>query len=318
MLKYVFKEQSGCQTSRKMNALTKPQQWLFVDFVSQGPKMKYIQMYDKHYNLVKKGEKDYKLMSDSCPHRGVSLSKCGELKGNFIKCGYHGRCFDLRKDLPSVSFIKTASNCLWADVGSIDLVENSNHILTEPPYVEEISDKYFRTISYSKDVNVNPVLMMENLLDWEHLPNIHAFKVISGSPKVDIQKNGLSGKVVYTYKTLSGKPFVVENMYWLPFTSILRFHFGNKRLVLFFTITPHTKEKCTISLQISRDFLKCSVFDIVFKLLDEMPLAEDLNIVKNVYFEDWGKNGLDNSDRYIMGYRKMLKLFFPDILSYYN
>jgi hypothetical protein len=124
----------------------------------------------------------------------------------------------------------------------------------------------------------------------------------------------MTGKVTYNFPSKFGD-FIVENNYYLPFTSTLTFNIGESKMILYFT--PHDIMDITLNVCIIKDFMKSHLFDWVFQLLNELPFFEDVNIIKSVYLNSYEHNKLDASDEFIKTYRDNMKEMFPELLEYY-
>jgi phenylpropionate dioxygenase-like ring-hydroxylating dioxygenase large terminal subunit len=290
--------------------------WIYLSRTTHKNELQYIELYNKHYCLVKNGEQNkYNLINDACKHRGLSLSLSGKFqysektKEAGVCCGYHNRHFAC-KGLDNYD-VNVSQDDVWLDVN------NSSDTNKKPPMAPEFDDTTYKTIAYNKIVNVNPILMMKNLLDFAHLCHVHKYTIVDGIPEVVIEDNGDHSRSMYTYYDKNGKITIkVENEYWIPFTSMLRFYFGEKnRLVLWFSFRPESKNKTVMNMKIARNFARADIMDGIMQMIDEIPLQEDIQIVRNIYTDEWEKNALDSEDKHIINYRRNMKLLYPEIVN---
>ena len=115
----------------------------------------------------------------------------------------------------------------------------------------------------------------------------------------------------------------IENEYHIPFTTSLRFKFTDKKtgqaippLLLWFSLTPLDAGRCELNLRISRASFTWMpwITDAVFKLIDELPLFEDVEIVQTVDPAAWSANRLTPGDAFVKAYRGAMETHCPFLL----
>lgn len=262
---------------------------------------------------------------DACPHRGASLSCGGSVRGDCIVCPYHARAIG-RAGHPG-RFLDHAvqDGLVWVDFDSAaaDPHMPTTTTMPPPPSYPEHSDASLRTFGYTKVLRVNPVLMAENTLDWQHLSTVHRVHFIRGDPEVTIRSTGAHGWAEYKYA--SGIfDLTIDNEYHAPFTTSLRFRFRDREtgeelppLLLWFSITPMGSDRVALHLRVSRGALKSPLADWIFRLIDELPLLEDAAVVAGVDPVQWSRNALDGGDEFVAAYRQAMADAFPEVLERY-
>jgi phenylpropionate dioxygenase-like ring-hydroxylating dioxygenase large terminal subunit len=306
----------------------KKQTWILLDFAKRmtaRPKARSVA--DRKLVTYKSLEDDrLHVGHDACPHRGAALHR-GTVRGDGIVCPYHGLSICPGKNTDRYLTHAETAGTVWLDVASLGyLADDEEHPLEQaPPECPEFTDPAYRTIEYSRTVRTNPVLMAENTLDWLHLGSVHRFTLVKGDPVVTVKQTGTHGVATYEY---TGDLFdlTVENEYWIPFTTSLRFHFKSKAtgtvtkpLLLWFSLTPLEGDMCELNLRISRTELTWFPMftDQLFKLIDELPLFEDLEVVATVDPREWSANRLTRADGFVKAYREAMQTHCAELLKKY-
>lgn len=304
---------------------TKAPHWLLLGFRDTLASKRLLKTTVHDTDLVSFVGEDgrVRVAEDACPHRGASLAR-GTLRRDCVVCPYHGKAFG-----GGPTFFDTLldKDNVWLDFSSRLLgVQDAR-----PPSCPEFSDPAFRTISYTKTLRCNPILLVENTLDHLHLLHIHKVHFVDTDPVVKHVDTGVRGHGLATY-TWSAPTFdlTIENEFYAPFTTSLRFHFTRKAegrppkplppLLLWFSVTPtRGTEEVALHLKISRAVLKevpC-LTDAIFKLIDELPLQEDAEIVGSVSSAHWSRNALTPADAHVAAYRATMRDLYPEILAWY-
>jgi len=274
-------------------------------------------------------DKELFVARDACPHRGAALS-AGQVAegpsgakngGTCVRCAYHGMTVGMASH-PERHFDTAVSQGLvWMDYAS-----ELSPTYAPPPAYPEFDDPAFRTFGYHKTLRgVNPVLMVENTLDWQHLASVHRVHFVQGRPLVGIHQTGPRGLASYTYAS-DIFDLTIENEYHVPFTTSLRFKFRDKRtgralppLLLWFTVTPVREDEIRLNLRVSRAVLRAvpAVTDWIFRLVDELPLREDAAVVASIDPDEWSANRLTPGDAFVGAYRQAMRQAYPEILDWY-
>lgn len=298
------------------------QSWILLDFskrIIASPSSRTVA--DKRLVVYKTPLGDTHVAHDACPHRGAALHR-GTVRGDCLVCPYHSLSVCPRKNSDRYITTQEAGGSLWVDTYTLGFGGG----VEPPPISPEFEDPDYRTIEYSRTVHTNPVLMAENTLDWLHLGSVHRFSLVDGDPIVTIHEKGTHGLATYEYRDGPLFDLIIENEYWIPFTTSLRFRFRNKQtgaemppLLLWFSLTPLDSDKCELNLKISRATMKWlpALTDTLFKVLDELPLWEDLDVVATVDPREWASNRLGASDEFVSAYREAMRKHCPALLNKY-
>ena len=312
-----------------VNTGTFQQSWVMLDFAKRArvrsARPHPLTIADQKLVTYKTQDGRVHVAKDACPHRGAALHR-GAVKGECIVCPYHDMAVGPTTHAPNFLEVVESSGGLWLDTASLGYgCKSRSKSLTVPPCSPEIVDPSFRTIEYTKRVKTNPVLMTENTLDWKHLASVHRFSLVDGDPVVTQCRDGINGMATYEYTT-PAFDLVIENEYWIPFTTCLRFIFTDKRtgtrlkpLLLWFSLTPLQMGVCDLNLRISRATMTWMplVTDQLFKFVDELPLWEDLDIVSGVDPAEWSRNKMTSADALVSAYRAaMLNHCDPLLLKF--
>jgi phenylpropionate dioxygenase-like ring-hydroxylating dioxygenase large terminal subunit len=253
------------------------------------------------------------IADDVCWHRGASLSAGGAVQAQgCVSCKYHGHLTMASRDLHlldrhGITWMK--SRGLGRGGGGDDF----------PPASWEFDDPSQRTFEYSRSFRgCNPILTLENTLDFAHLETVHFFHLVEGRPRVEVHKGGYNGKASYAYDSKAFN-LVIENEYWAPWSSCLRFIFdGVQSFTLHFSVRPESPHSSTVFVRVTRkrDGLG-ALGDAAYMAINELPLWEDRYIVQHADATAWSKNTLTKDDAFLECYRTYMRDNHPDILDTY-
>jgi phenylpropionate dioxygenase-like ring-hydroxylating dioxygenase large terminal subunit len=226
------------------------------------------------------------VVPERCPHRGASL-KSGRVEEGCIRCPYHHRL------VPGAE-VQSSHGIIWWNT----------HDDFTPPSLSEWSDSDFKTFEYSRQVVSDPSVMIENLLDFEHVDAVHAFSLKRGTTpnivKIYGDPNSRHGYALYDY----GPGFLLENEFWLPYTNVLRFKIGDQVLCLWSSLTPMPNRTLYIHFRVSRNGYKW-IPEGIIKLINDFVLSEDRHIVKDIDVNFKG-NLAHPADSFVALYRRMM------------
>lgn len=250
------------------------------------------------------------IVDDTCKHRGASLSAGGRIDGGCVKCKYHGH---VSRSLPRD--IRTADGIVWFKDGPGELDSQEQCPPTSWEFDPSMGQRIFE---YKRSFDgCNPILLVENTLDFSHLDTVHAFHLVDGRPKVTIERNGTNGKATYAY-TSKVFDLVIENEYNGPWSSCLRFMFdGRQSFTIHFSVRPEGVKKATLFVRVTRQDHRWLGWlgDKLYLGINELPLIEDRYIVRHTDPAKWSTNVLTNDDAFLKEYRAFMKEKHPDILA---
>jgi len=271
-------------------------------------KPQQVTIHDKKYCLFETGKGGYGIVNDSCFHRGASLSKTGTVRDGCMQCGYHAKKTRPRK-------IQHRHHLLWYDDGLDETGEIPDSWEFSP-----IADN--RVFIYTDDFpGTNPLMMVENTLDWAHLATVHAFSFAEGEPRVVIDEKENTALYIYDTK-IDGTTLIVENQFWEPWNTCLRFYLNETHLFsLHFGWIPVNGNHTQLVVRVTRTHLKWTghIGDFVLKLVNSLPLEEDRVVVQSIGdTRTWDDDKLlPGVDDFVKLYRQAVRTNFPVTYSLY-
>ncbi len=241
--------------------------------------------------------------ADECPHRRAPLS-AGTVDGSFLRCGYHGWCFDSTgtcRDVPALGAaehippraIATAPAGLAERHGMVFLAPEEP--LTQLLDIPEADDPEFVHGALEPiTAHVGAGLMIDNFCDMAHFPFVHADTI--GTPEsatfdFTVEREGLGMRVHSRHPfpnredpgVAAGiRPLlqerVLEYRYRAPFSICLRIDYveAGGTNVLDFYVQPEADDRCRIYTTVHRNDLDG----------DETRLAECIAFERKILDED--------------------------------
>jgi phenylpropionate dioxygenase-like ring-hydroxylating dioxygenase large terminal subunit len=163
-----------------------------------------------------------------CPHRGASLLR-GRIEGPCVVCPYHGR----EVSPLGVDRVDVRDGMMWMKTCAD---ENDQDVTAPPPRLPEWDDPGYTTFEYTRRVASAVDAMVENTLDWHHVDHVHSTSLARGVvPVMTFSSDGHGhGRVVYRYDD----GFSVENEFWAPYTTVIRFVVKTSVMILWMSAAP--------------------------------------------------------------------------------
>lgn len=248
------------------------------------------------------------VVDDACSHRGASLSLGHVTHDGCIQCGYHGK-----KTRGNPRRTKAVDGIVWYR----DEFESG-----EIPRPWEFTDPGQRIFSYTESFpDTNPLMMVENTLDYAHLSFVHAFSVADGAPTVVVDAENNTAQYIYD-TAVDCQTLVVENQFWAPWTTCLRFYLNTTHLFsLHFAWIPRSKTSTDLVVRVSRTHAHWTgdIGDRLLQIANTLPLIEDRDIVQSIHENrSWSDDVLQYEDRFLRLYRESIQQDYPMIYDRYG
>lgn len=254
---------------------------------------------------------------DYCPHRGASFNNV-LVKDDTISCPYHGFEFDtnegvLTKGLgvkPGCSSLKMIecveqNGLVWACIDGDDK-------LKPPPDLPHVYDPTFRKISGSVIIKCPVEQLVENVLDANHISEVHSFGN-SMDPEPRSYKahrvSPTSGVATFEYSagftSMFDGPLEVLNWYTIPCTAGTSVTSGKNVKVVQVHAVQLPNGRTKVFWELYRNWETHPWMDSVFSVAMKITLNEDKEILEKCSFLDGDKfNG--KYDKLQVLYRRSL------------
>ena len=237
---------------------------------------------------------------EACPHRGASLAE-GGVVGDAVVCPYHSRACSVRSDPARFYEFAVLQGLVWVDLASNVITQ---HFM--PPYYPELSCPDYDTHRSSMVAHVNPVLLMEHLIDrrTEH-----------ASPTGPPPQGGPYGLERRMHQTPVG-PVAVDVAYSVPFTCSRRYVVEDKTVLLVVnSVLPVSHGTCRM--HVVRALAKAGDAKVVRAVEDlERDHVPRVGLLSNADPSQWSHNALGPDDAFVKAYREAMALFFPEMLRF--
>lgn len=231
---------------------------------------------------------------DQCPHRGVALS-LGKIAGDgCIECPFHGWRFDGEGNAREVPWNPDAKlENLHAQ--PIPVLERAGLIWVytdlgvKAPHEPEISDLLLRegtrVTTVEIDWKTHWTRAMENMLDWPHLPFVHAKTIGRGmlpkaKARMDVHWEPTSWGA-HSSISIEDKPQEGALDFRWPNMMNLLIPMPENRLVLMSACVPVNATTTRMLLVNYRRFMTSPIFDMFFDRMNRRIAIEDQAIVES-------------------------------------
>jgi phenylpropionate dioxygenase-like ring-hydroxylating dioxygenase large terminal subunit len=233
---------------------------------------------------------------DRCPHRGVALS-LGQMKDGCIECPFHGWQLKPSGEVCHVPWNPDAKlgnlrghSLPVRELGG--LVWLYTDFTEAPPSEPEMSEH-----ALAKGVHLSGSRVtwkthwtraMENMLDWPHLPFVHAGSI--GKSMIARKKTGRMDVTwedrpwgAHTKIRIDGEEQRGSlDLRW-PNQMNLHIPIPNKLMMMMVACIPETPSTTTMLLLMARDFMTSSLFDPIFHRSNAKIAEEDRAIVESSF-----------------------------------
>lgn len=231
---------------------------------------------------------------DVCPHRGAKLS-LGRLNGSIVTCPFHGWQFDQtggavhipwnpearRERLCARSFpVRERAGQIWLFSGQ--------QAAAEPEINEVFLRSDVRLCGFSMEMDTHWTRVMENMLDWPHLPFVHQRSI--GKDLVPKAETGRMDIVVEERPWGFTSRIAIDGVeqpgtldYRFPNIMNLFIPVPNKTLVMQVACVPVTDTRTRLVVMMGRSFAKLPLLDRFFNRENRKIVQEDRAVVESSY-----------------------------------
>ncbi|MBK9261201.1 MAG: aromatic ring-hydroxylating dioxygenase subunit alpha [Polyangiaceae bacterium] len=235
-----------------------------------------------------------KALVDQCPHRGVALSLGKIASDGCIECPFHGWRFDGKGNTCAVPWNPEAkldklhaqpvpalerAGLVWVytDVGV-----SASH---EPEISDMLLRENTRVTTVEIDWKTHWTRAMENMLDWPHLPFVHAKTIgkgmlASSNARMDVHWEERPWGA-HSSISIDGKPHAGSLDFRWPNMMNLFIPIPENKLVLAAACVPVNKTTTRMVLVNYRRFMLSPLFDPFFDIMNKRIATEDQAIVES-------------------------------------
>jgi phenylpropionate dioxygenase-like ring-hydroxylating dioxygenase large terminal subunit len=243
--------------------------------------------------LFRDHEGQARALIDVCPHRGVALS-LGKVKDGCITCPFHGWRFDGNGACVKVPWDPDAKR---DNLGAtpLPLVEQAGLLwlytapspapASRPAIPNELVRADFRLAGFAVEWNTHWTRAMENMLDYPHLPFVH-----TGTIGKSMRKPAEHGRMDMVFEEtpfgyasriqINGKDEPGELDYHFPNIMVLHIPMPWRTLKLCIACVPIDDNRTRMIIVSMRNFLKLSIFDWIFRAMNNRVASEDKPILE--------------------------------------
>lgn len=230
---------------------------------------------------------------DRCVHRGVALS-LGRVEDGCLTCPFHGWRFDTSGRVASVPWNPDAKTSHLRAV-DIPVVEAGGFVWVYTaagaapavgPSVPAFALRPDLHLSaFSVTFETHWTRLMENMLDWPHLPFVHRGSIGKGMLKkrdarMDIDLKPTSTGFLTTI-SIDGEPQEGSLELRHPNQMVLTIMDGRRTLIMLNTCIPIDDTKTRLLVVTARSFLRHAMFDFAFELSNRRIVSEDRAVVES-------------------------------------
>jgi nitrite reductase/ring-hydroxylating ferredoxin subunit len=229
---------------------------------------------------------------DCCPHRGVALS-LGRLRAGHLACPFHGWEFDgsgANCLVPWNSDARRERLCATAfparELGGQVWVYTGEAPPGEPETDERYTQEHTRVSTFTTSMDTHWTRVMENMLDWPHLPFVHHTTIgrsmvesaRRGRMDIDLQERpyGFTTKISIDGVEQSGRLD-----YRFPNVMVLYILSGRLSMTMQVACVPETDSRTRLVISTARNFLRSPVFDPIFHWQNRKIVMQDKAIVES-------------------------------------
>lgn len=242
--------------------------------------------------LFRDGEGRPAALVDRCPHRGVSLA-LGVVKAGCLRCPFHG--WELDRDglvthVPwnpdaKLETLRGVALPVRELAGQLWLYTATGSPEHEPTVHEALLRPDVRVSGFAIDWDTHWTRAMENMLDWPHLPFVHAGTIGRGllrrrEARMDVAWEERPWGAHTTIRIDGEEQPGALDFRW-PNQMNLHIPVRGKLLMMLVAAVPTSEKKTRMLLTMARGFLRARLFDLLFHRSNLRIATEDQAIVES-------------------------------------
>ncbi len=243
--------------------------------------------------LFRDASGEARALVDRCPHRGVALS-LGRVREGCLECPFHGWRFagdgaaaavpwnpDAKRELLGATAVPTRERggmiWIYTAVGA--------EAPGEPEVAEALRRPGVRVCGEVIEWRTHWTRAMENMLDWPHLPFVHARTIGRGmlrrpDARMDVELVEEPWGVRSTIRIDGEAQPGALDFRW-PNTMVLYAPLGGRTMAMQVACVPIDAGRTRMILVTARDFLRSGAIDWVFRRMNRRIAGEDQAIVES-------------------------------------
>lgn len=236
---------------------------------------------------------ELRVVEEGCPHRGASMAR-GTVRGSCLVCPFHGCAVSITQHPAKFYDHAVLQGLVWVDLGKD--IFSQHHM---PPYYPDFNTSNYRLADFTREIDANPLALMEALLDP---PAAQAEAPSSVRPGPYGLASWVCGEVT------------IEREYHVPFTATTRVKAGKKTLFLaMFSLAPRSTGRVSMHVRTARGPDPCPFDDAAFVWMTDQVVAAE---VCDVDIGKWGTNRLGTGDGLVCAYRQAMRDQYPELLRF--
>lgn len=281
-----------------------------------------VRLHGKPYVLYKDQLDRIHFFSDTCLHRGMSLSK-GKIVSpdGCLECPYHGWLYKSDSFCLPTSCVPETRPVEMTVKEKDDIVWVSRDVESHPIDVPYWEDGDYAKVHFEVTLEQSAQLIIENGIDPSHASWVHANAFGFGVYKEEAQNVRMisDNGIAFEYKP---NPFTLPAMllgfnkthnvhyYELPYTTWSEVVIsGGVKLMTFVTLVPETESRTRMMVVFARNFLRSKIFDAMFVIMGRVIVEQDRQVLENVDRSFESEGILVQDDVLIKKYREDLARF---------
>lgn len=262
-----------------------PNRWYAILEASEVPADKPVafERMGRHLVFWRSADGAVQCADDRCPHRGAALST-GHILDGQLACRYHGFCFNSDGDCTRIpahpdmripSRMALATHLVRQEHGLVFFWNGDPERATDTIPFFDVEGMSAAGSHMKKPWPTHYARVVENELDWAHLPFVHHNTIGRGlDPAVDVEVE-VDGDRIRAWSVQQGPDSFVE----LLAPNVWRLQFSSDRMFNFLVFAPVNDEEMVIYGRTYQKMLTTPpldrLFGLAFRLANPPILAQD-------------------------------------------